>query len=108
MVDSACQCEEAFKRVSDIGFDLLWRHAAVKRSHQNHRDIDRRKHVHRHSSHAGQPENANEQTNHNEQVRMSDGKRWHKKDSYSVTEGPTTLGETISPVLNSPGLQNIP
>src|ERR1700730_9674667 len=104
MVDSACQCEETFKCVGNVGFDLLWGHPAIKRGHQNHGDINRRKHVHGHPSNAGQPKNTNEEAYNNEQVRMSDSKRWHKKGSYSVTEGTTILGETISPVLNCPWL----
>src|ERR1019366_9800389 len=102
MVDSTGQGEKTFERIGNIGFDLLGRHSAIEGGNKNHGDIDRREHVHGHAGHAGQPEHANEQTNNNEQVRMSDGKGWHKKGSYSVTEGTTSLGETISPVLNCP------
>ena len=60
MIHAARQREEAFKRIGDIRFDLLGRHPAIKRRHQNDRNLDGRKHVHRHARQAGQPQHGDE------------------------------------------------
>jgi len=54
VVHSARQREEPFKRIRNVGFDLLGRHAAIECCHQYYRDIDWRKHIHGHSSQTGQ------------------------------------------------------
>ena len=101
VIDAAGQGEEALERVGDIRFDLLRGHAAVERGHQHDGNIDRRKHVHRHLHDAGDAQHADEETKHDDQVGMSDGKGWHKR-SYSAEGGTTSFGATscAGPVLS--------
>ncbi len=55
VVDSASKREKPLKRVGDIRFNLLRRHAAVKGGYHHHGNVDRWKHVHRHLSQAVRP-----------------------------------------------------
>ena len=58
VIHAAGQREKSFERVGNVRFDLLRRHAAVKRGHQHDGNIDGGKHVHGHARQAGQPEHA--------------------------------------------------
>ena len=49
VVDAAAQREESLKRIGDVGFHLLRRHAGIKRCYYDHRYLDSRKQVHRHA-----------------------------------------------------------
>jgi len=43
VINAAAQCEEALERIRNVGFNLFWRHAVVKRSHNHNRNLDLRK-----------------------------------------------------------------
>ena len=77
MIDAAAQREKSLEGIGDVRFDLFRRHAVVERGHQHDGNIDRRKHVHRHLRQAGNPQDANEKANDDDEVRMAYGKCWH-------------------------------
>ena len=72
MIDAAGQGEEAFQRVGDVDFDVLGRHAGIKRGHHHFRQIDGREKVHRHARQAGHPNDQEHQADHDDEVRIAD------------------------------------
>jgi hypothetical protein len=77
MIDPTSKSEEAFVTVRDVGFDLLWRHIRVKRSHYDHGNVDLRKEVDRHASNCGRTNNDDEQAHHQNEERILDCERRH-------------------------------
>ena len=71
MIDAAAKSKKPLESVRDVSFDLLGRHAIVKSGDQHHRNVDRRKHVHRHLQQAREAQDANEQADHYDEVGMS-------------------------------------
>ncbi len=84
VVDAAAQGKKSLERVGNVRFDLLRRHAVVKRGDQHDGNIDRRKHVHRHLHEAGDAEHADKKTNHDDEIWMSYRKSRHR---YSIPGG---------------------
>jgi hypothetical protein len=72
MINSAAQGEKAFKRVGDVGLDLLGGHAVVESGHQHHGNIDRGKHIHWHLNYAGDSQHADEKAKNNDEIGMFD------------------------------------
>ena len=68
VIDSAAQREESFECIRDVRFDLLRRHAAVKRRHLYDRNVDRRKHIHGHLDEGGESQHAHEEANHDDEI----------------------------------------
>jgi len=77
VVDVRGQREETLERVGDVGFDLLGRHAVVKRSHHNHRHIDLGKQVDRHTHDIHYADKRYHQAQHQDEVGESEGKLRH-------------------------------
>ena len=99
VVNAAAQCEKALEGVGNVGFDLFGRHAVVESSDEHDGNVDRRKHIHGHLRQAGNAEDANEKTNHDDEVRMAYGKCRHLR-AYSIPGASTSFGETSWPSLN--------
>ena len=77
MVDTASQGEKTLERVSDIRFNLLRRHAGIKRRHHNHGDVDVGEQIHRHACHGRYPDHGNDQAQHDDEKRVFDGEPGH-------------------------------
>ena len=41
VIDAAAQREKTLKGIRDVGFNLLWRHAGIKRRHYYHWNLHR-------------------------------------------------------------------
>ena len=63
------QRKEALKGIGDVRFNLLRRHAAVKRGHHHHRHVDFGEKVHRHARSVDHSHQANHQAQHDDEVR---------------------------------------
>ena len=74
MIDVAAQREEALKRIGDVAFDLLRRHAAVERGHDDDRNLDFGKQVHRHAIHGSDADHNNGEAEHQDEERVLDRK----------------------------------
>ena len=53
MIDAAAERKESLERIGDVGFDLLRRHAVVKRRDDHDRNVDLRKKIDRHARDRG-------------------------------------------------------
>src|ERR1700758_879699 len=113
MVDSTAQCEEPFEGVGDIRLNLFWRHAVIEGGNQHDGNVNRRKHVNRHLDDAGYAKYADKQAEDNDEIRMSQRKRWHKKallrlqsmgEGHSITRMLHTLITLVS--IAVPGLHH--
>ena len=58
VIQAACLREPALQGIGDIGFNVHRRHAGVESRHHNHREIDRRKKIHRHAGQRLMPRTA--------------------------------------------------
>lgn len=72
MIYAAGQRKPTFKRIGDIGFDLLRRHAGVKRGDDDDWNIDRRKEVNRHTNQGNGADDDDDQTQHDDKVGVLD------------------------------------
>src|ERR1700692_1223058 len=102
MVDIAAQGEESLKRIGYVRFNLLRRHPGIKRRHHYNRDIDLREQVNRHAHHGGHADDRNDQAQHDDEIRIRQGKLWH----YFASASPGRLvsiafGATFIPERNS-------
>ncbi len=74
MIDVAPEREKAFKRIGDVCFDLLRRHAAVEGRNDHHRNLDLRKEIYRHSRNCRDTDHDNRQTQHQNEKGIFDCK----------------------------------
>jgi hypothetical protein len=72
VINAAGQGEEAFERVGDVDFDVLGRHAGVKRRHHHFRQINGRKKVDGHAHQAGDAQHQQHQTTDHDEIRITD------------------------------------
>ena len=77
VVDAAGEGEEALQVIGDVAFDLLRRHSRVERRHDDHRNVHRREHVHRHSRDAAHAQNQDDQAGNDDEIRRANGKAGH-------------------------------
>src|ERR1700678_774537 len=77
MIDTASEREEPLECVGDVSLDLLWWHAVIESCHQHDGNVDWGEHVHGHLSQAGNAQHANEKTNDDDEIWMTDRECWH-------------------------------
>src|SRR5581483_1507043 len=105
MIDAAPQREESFKRIGNVGFDLLGRHPRVERCHHHHRDVDRGKQIDRHTYKRHRAHDCHHQAEDNDEEGIADGKTGHyRAPPASPAFSSTGLGRTFSPARSSPRL----
>jgi hypothetical protein len=73
VVDAAGQREKAFQWVGDIGFDVLRRHARVKRRYYDLRQIDGGKEVDGHACKTRGADHQQGQADHHDEVWIANG-----------------------------------
>src|SRR5579872_6603160 len=77
MIDAAGEREEALQRISDIGLNILRRHARIEGRHHDFGQINGGKEVHRHLGKAGNADDEQSQTNYYDEIRIADRKAGH-------------------------------
>src|SRR4029077_20020625 len=84
------------------GFDLLGRNAGIKRGNHHDRYVDGRKQVHGHAHKRHRAHDGNDQTHHDDEEGILDGKAGHHcPPEFSPAEEPTSLGWIFWPLRNS-------
>ena len=69
--------EHALKLAGDVVFNLLRRHPGIKRRHDHHGNVDRRKQIHRHPDQAGHPHHTGDEADDDDEIRKADGESRH-------------------------------
>ena len=77
VIDAAGLGEEAFQWIGDVHFDVLRRHAVVKRRHHHFRQVDGRKQIHRHAGKSVDADDRQRQADDHNEIRVANGKTWH-------------------------------
>ena len=102
VVDAACQREQSFEWVGDVGFDLLRRHAGIKRGDDHDRNVDRRKQIHGHAHKRHGAHDGDAQTDHDNKEGILDGKAGHHFPPVVSPAGAAkSLGWIFWPLRNS-------
>src|ERR1035438_4063196 len=112
MVDAAPQGEKTLERVGDVSLNLFWGHAGIKRCHHHHGNIDAGKEIHRHARHRRYADHCDDQAQHDDEERMSDGKPGHVYCApcsavYFLSAIVLILGSTCCPGRYAPRLPTI-
>ena len=81
MIDAASQREKALQRIGDVGLDILRRHAGIERRNHHFGKIDGGEQVHWHLREAGDTDHHQGQTDHDDEVRITNGKAGHSLTS---------------------------
>ena len=77
MVDPAAQGEESLEWTGDVVLDIPRRHPRIEGRDDDDRDLDRRKQIDRHFHHARHPDDGDDEAEHQDQVRIAEGKARH-------------------------------
>ncbi len=88
MIDARGQSEESFQRIRYVGFNILWRHAREERSHHHFRQVDLRKQIDGHPRQAGHADDEQHQADDNYEIRIANGKPWHKLVRFNLAKPP--------------------
>jgi hypothetical protein len=72
MIDPAAERKETLERIGDIRFNLLWRHAGVKRGDHHNWNVDIREKVHRHPDDRGYAHHENDEAEHDDEKWVPD------------------------------------
>jgi hypothetical protein len=93
VINAAGKCEEAFKGIGDVCFDLLRRHAGIKGSNHYNGNVDGRKKVdgHAHESHGA--DDGDDEAGDDYKKRIFDLKTGHQFSPAGFEAlGPISLG----------------
>ena len=74
MIDAGCQSKKPFQRIGDGNFNILGRHTRVESGNHGLRQIDSWEEIHRHAGQTDQPDYANRQADHDDEVRVTNRK----------------------------------
>src|SRR5215469_4896024 len=74
VIDAAGQGEETLQGIGNGGFNVLRRHSRVERGHHHFRQIDCGEQIHRHARQAGDANHHQHETDHDNEIWITDGK----------------------------------
>ena len=77
MLDTAAEGEKAFKSSRDFRLDFFRRHSRIESGNNDFGDIDGGKQIHGHANQARNADDGDNQTDHNDEVRISNRKSRH-------------------------------
>src|SRR5271165_3972207 len=102
MRDTASKSEESLKPPSNIIFNVFRSHPGEECGHNHNGNFDRWKQIHRHLDHARNAHHANDQTDDDNQVGVTDGKSRHIANSSckamgSINHAAAQIGEARNP-----------
>ena len=77
MIDIAAQSKKALEGISDVRLDLLRGHPGVKSGYHDYGNVDLGEKVHGHTGHGGDAHYRDNQTQHDDEIWISEGELGH-------------------------------
>ena len=77
MIDVASQCEETLVTIRDVGLNLLWRHARVEDSDDDHGNLDQWEQIDGHAHDGRDADHHDDHARHENEEGVFDGKGGH-------------------------------
>src|ERR1022692_389054 len=112
MVDATSQGEKSLEGIGNVGFNLLRRHAGIKRRHDHYGDIDVGKEVHRHAYDGRHANHRDDKAQHDDEEWVSNREAGHaycapRSAVYPSSAIVLSLGSTCCPGRYAPRLPTI-